>query len=251
MKVWVIIALFSMLLFASGETVYKKKCASCHLGYISMGKLKENFVEYNNTKLHLKAPTLNQLSFRLKQKIGDPSGDKEFHMMEVTSFIQDYLYAPDKSKSVCMKEVLAIFDTMPSMKGKITSEEIEAVAQYLYEYDTKMMDKHSVHYQKFDQALIDAKKEGKIVMVKATSEFCHYCKQMDREVLADEDVLKVLKKDFIAVSVDVYKEDLPMDLKFTVTPTYFFIDSHKKVLLRIPGALTKKDFLHILEEVKK
>ncbi len=251
MKILTLSILFCIGLFASGKSIYKTKCSSCHVGYIPMGKLKENFVEYNNTKLHLKAPAINQLSFRLKQKIGDPKGDEDFHMMEVVSFIQSYLYAPDKSKSVCMKEVLDAFDTMPSMKGKITEEEIEAVGEYIYNYDARMLEKHSVKYHKFDQALQKAKKEHKIIMIKATSEFCHYCKQMDREVLADDEVLEVLHKSFIAVSVDVYKEKLPLNLSFTVTPTYFFIDSNKKLLLKVPGAFDKEDFLHILQKVRK
>ena len=252
MQYLILIAFFSMALFATdGETVYKKKCAMCHESYIPMGQLKENFVEYNNTKLKLRAPTLNQLSFRLKQRIGDPNGDRDMQLMEITDFVTNYLYAPDKSKSICMDEVLAAFDTMPSMKGKISEKEIEAVTEYIYEFDQKMLEKHSVKYEGFDKALARAKKEGKIIMIKASSPYCHYCKMMDREVLAAGEVVTLLQKSFIPVEVDVYKDPLPIGLKYKYTPTFFFIDGSGKVLKTIPGAIGKEDFIKLLKEISK
>lgn len=251
MRLVFLITFFSILLFAGGKTIYKKKCASCHEGYIPMGDLKENFVEYNNTKLHLKAPTLNQLSFRLKQKIGDPSGDKDMHQMEIEAFVKEYLYQPDKQKSICMEEVLEAFDTMPSMKGKISEEEIEEVVAYIYEFDQKALKQHSVKYEAFDKALQKAKKEHKMIMIKATSPYCHYCKIMEREVLASDEVVKALKEKFVPVSVDVYKTPLPMGLQYKVTPTFFFLDSDGKVLKVVPGAFDKEDFMRILKDIQK
>jgi len=250
-KFLILLTFFSILLFSDGETIYKKKCASCHKDYMPMGLLKENFVDFNNTKLHLKAPTLNQLSFRLKSHIGDPKGDEEIHIMEVVEFIKDYIYNPDEAKSVCMKEVLESFDLMPSMKGDISPEDIEEVGEYIYHYDKNSLALHSVKYELFEGALKKAKLENRVIIIKATSKFCHYCKKMDREVLSDDDVLSKLKKDFVLVSVDVYKSSLPMGLKYKVTPTYFFVDADKKVLKVVPGALSKEDFLTILEELKK
>ena len=251
MRFLILMTFLSIVLSGNGETVYKEKCASCHKGYIPMGQLKENFVEYNNTKLHLKAPTLNQLSFRLKQKIGDPNGDKEMQLMEISEFVRDYLEKPDKAKSICMKEVLDTFETMPSMKGKISEEEVEEVVAYIYDYDEKTLKAHSVHYQPFEKALQKAKKEHKFIMIKATSPYCHYCKKMEHEVLADPDVVKVLKRSFIPVAVDVYKTSLPLGLKYKVTPTFFFIDENEKVVKVVPGAFGKEDFIHILEGVKR
>ncbi len=246
-----LLAFFSILLLADGETIYKNKCSSCHAGYMPIGELKENFVDFNNTKLHLKAPTLNQLSVRLKQHIGDPKGDEEIHIMEVVEFIKDYVYNPDLEKSVCMNEVIEAFNVMHSLKGKISEEDLEEVGEYIYNYDKNSLELHSVKYELFDNALKKAKKENKIIMIKATTRFCHYCKKMDHEVLSVDEIVAKLKKDFVSVSVDVYKYSLPMGLKYKVTPTYFFVNGDKKVLKVIPGALDKDDFLTLLEELKK
>lgn len=251
MKSIIMIVLSIISLYADGERVYKSQCASCHVGFIPMGALKENFVEYNNTKLNLKGPTLNQLSFRLKQNIGNPKGDEEFHLMEVSEFIKDYVYNPDKQKSVCMDEVLEAFETMPSMRGKISEDDLDEVATYIYHYDQKSLAKNAPKYTVYKRAVQRAKDENKIIMIKATSQHCHFCKKMDREVFVDKEVVGHLEKDFIAVEVDIYKERLPEGLETQVTPTFFFLSSDEKVLKRVPGALDKGDFMMIMGTVKE
>ena len=254
MIIWGLIAIMSVTcLWANeGEEVYKTKCASCHTDFVSVEKLMENFMEKNNTLLHLKAPTLNQLSFRLKQQIGDPKGDEDMHRMEVGAFVADYLIHPDKQKSVCMPEVIKYFETMPSMKGQLSEDEIEAVSVFLYEYESQLIKAKSIKYEAFDIAIDKALKEDKIIMIKATAEHCHYCKKMDREVLIEDEVVKALQKDFIAVSVDVSKDTLPLGLKASMTPTFFFVfvDKDKTRTKRVPGAWNKEDFLEILKEAK-
>merc|ERR1711879_93218 len=93
--------------------------------------LMKNFMEEDNKLLNLKAPTGNEISFRLKQQVGSKD-DIEFHLLETGDFLIDYLYYPDKSKTICLEGVIRHFDTMPSMKGKITEQEIEDVNHFLY-----------------------------------------------------------------------------------------------------------------------
>ena len=244
------VLLFSVAVFANeGKILFEKKCASCHIPYIPMLKLKENF-EHNNTILHLKAPTLNQLSYRLKKRIGDPKGDEEIHRMEVGAFVSDYVLHPDRDKSVCLDEVLQSFKTMPSLKGKVSEEELEEIATYLYDFEKRIIASKSVTYEGFEQALKDAKKSHKLIMIEAMSEHCHYCKKMQREVLVEEEVVKALQKDFVSVIIDVKKARLPLGLKAQVTPTFIFLDENGRVLLNVPGAWGKADFLEMLSEAK-
>jgi len=239
----------SVLFSAEGRSVYEQKCASCHEAYIPMLKLSENFLEKNNELLKLKAPTLNQLSFRLKHQIGDPKGDNDIHRMEVEAFISDYLMNPDKEKTLCLKEVIKHFDTMPSMQGKITEDEIAAVSEYIYDFDTKAVSERIVKYEAFDKALEKARAEDKIVMIKATAKHCHYCVKMDREVMVDNSVKAALHKDFIPVEVDISSKRLPLGLSTDMTPTFFFIYKDAKVMKVIPGAWNVEDFLEILKEI--
>jgi len=235
-----------------GKKVYQQKCASCHQLYISPSQLMENFMEQNNTILKLTAPTINQIVFRLKSRIGDPKGDEDMHRMEVESFVADYLMNPDKEKSVCLPKVLRHFETMPSMKGKISVDEIDAVSTFLYNYNPDDHVAKKLELVGYTKALEIAKKEDKIILLKLTREHCHFCKKMDREVFAESVVRDALNKNFKVVEIDIGKEGtLPLGLKKGMTPTFVFVNKEENIMAKIPGAWTKKDFLEILKEAVK
>ena len=246
---WMLLCMGS--LFATeGEKVYDNKCLSCHEKFISMSKLKENFLDHNNTLLKLTAPTLNQLSYRLKQRIGDSKGDNDMHRMEVAAFISDYVINPDRDKSVCLEDVMQHFKTMPSLEGKISEEELEEVSTYIYDADEKILEEKGVQYEGFEKALEEAKKEHKIIMLKVMTKDCHYCRKMEREVMIEDEVVNAVEKDFIPVAIDISTTQLPLGLKTELTPSFIFIDENARVLMHIPGAWDTMDFLQILREAK-
>ncbi len=251
MRIALAMLLYLNALYAmEGKEVYEKKCASCHQGYISMSKLKENFQDYNNTLLKLTAPTLNQLSYRLKKSIGDPKGDNDIHRMEVAAFISEYVLHPDRQKSLCLEDVMQSFQTMPSLEGKVSEDELEAVSTYIYDFDNNVVAEKSVQYEGFEKALQKAKKEHKIIMLKVMTKDCYYCRKMDREVMVEKEVVELLAQDFISVAIDVSTTELPLGLKTEFTPSFIFIDENAKVLMKLPGAWNKMDFLDILREAK-
>lgn len=246
------ILLCSSSLFAQdGREVYKNKCASCHKLYVEPLKLVENFMENNNTTLKLKAPSINQISLRLKSFIGDIEGDEDMHKMEVDSFVADYLMNPDKSKSVCLPKVLRHFDTMPSLKGKISVEEIEAVSTFLYNYNSQDFKDKEVLHLPYQQALEKAKIENRVILIKLTRDNCRFCKKMDLNVFSDKKVVEILEKDFTVIEINILKEPLPLGLQIGMTPTFIFVNKNEKVMAKIPGAWNKNDFLEILKEAVK
>lgn len=242
----------STLLYGSeGVSVYEKKCASCHELYIPMSTLEKNFMEMDNRLLHLKAPTINQIVYRLKTRIGDPNGDKEIHRMEIESFLEEYFETPDREKSVCLPEILEYFETMPSMKGQLNEEEFEAIVSFLYDYDPKAYQEKVLTYTPFEEASIKALAEDKLIMLFYTAEHCRYCKKMEREVMSDSDVITALEKEFVSVKIDIEKEKNPIDFTPTMTPTFLFLSQHQKQVYRVPGSWVKEDFLEILREAKE
>lgn len=117
--------------YQKGEKLFEQKCSECHVKYMDIQLLLKNFLEENNKLLNLKAPTANEISYRLKHQIGSME-DIEFHLIETAEFMKDYLYYPDKAKTICLEGVIKHFDTMPSQKGKISLEEIEDVTFFIY-----------------------------------------------------------------------------------------------------------------------
>ena len=244
--------LSTMSLYADkGEDVYNKICSECHQLYIPIDQLSENF-EAENKILKLKAPTISQISYRMKQKIGDPRSDEDIQRMEVSAFIADYIIYPDKQKSVLHPKIGKYFETMPSLKGKLSTEDIEAISGFVYDYDKKVRTEQKIDYITFKKALKRAKIEDKIILIKAIAPHCRYCKKMEEKVLVDKKIIDLLNKEFVIVSVDVSKETLPLDLRVSMTPSFFFVfvekENDKVKIKRIPGAWSKEDFLDILKE---
>ena len=57
---------FDRDLYNKGEKIFENKCMECHEKSMPISLLMKNFIEENNQTLKLKAPTGNEISFRLK-----------------------------------------------------------------------------------------------------------------------------------------------------------------------------------------
>lgn len=245
--------LCTLPLFArTGEEVYEEICAKCHIAYIEETKVEENFAKYNNELLKLKAPTVSQIALAMKKKLSNPEIDEKLNRLEVSAFIADYIIYPDKHKSILSPNIGKHFSTMPSLKGKISTEDIEIISNFAYDFDPKAYAKRSVANLPFKKVLQKARNENKILLIEAVAPHCRYCQQMKENALSDPKVIDLLRKEFITVSVDLSKEELPLDLRVSMTPTFFFIfvdnEKDKIKIKRIPGAWSKEDFLDILKE---
>jgi len=136
------------------------------------------------------------------------------------------------------------------MKGKVSEEELEEIGIYLYDFDNAIVKAKGLKFEGFDKAMEKAKKEHKIIMIEVMSKECHFCRKMEREVLIEDSVVEAIEKDFIPVQVDISVHALPLGLKTELTPSFIFVDANKKILLNVPGAWGKSDFLELLKEVK-
>jgi len=251
MKILLLITTLTIFLFSnSAEDTFEKKCSTCHKGYIAQSQLIKNY-EQNNSLFKLKAPTLTELSFALRDQIGDRMGDKESQLMEIEDFLKNYLSDPNKKRSILSKSVTRHFETMPKMKGKLKDEEIEALASYMFDYSEEMIAKHSVKRYSYEDALKKAKAEDKIVLIEGYIIFCRGCMMMDREVFVEDVVKEALDKDFVFVKENMLKEKLPFGMKSMGTPSFYFITNDgKKVIDKIQGMGTVDEFLELLDEIK-
>jgi len=111
-----------------GEKVFDKACASCHIKMITAQETKKVFKT-------LKAPPMVEVSGQLKKNIKIVEDiDDEIHRAVVIAFIKDYVIYPHLDKSMCQAMALERFDLMPSLKGKLSEEELNAVAAWVYDF---------------------------------------------------------------------------------------------------------------------
>ena len=243
------ILLNSLLFAVSGEKVFKEKCASCHNGYIPQRKLNSNY-QHQNKELELKAPTLTELSFRLRDQVGDRTSDAEGQIFEIEEFLSNFLKNPKQNKTILPKNVREIFPQMP--KVVLTEGEEEALAKFMYAYAEKCMREQGVKRYPYDQALTLAHKEGKIILIEGFLPYCRGCIWMDRNVMVEPEVKAALNKDFVLVKMNLLTEKLPLGIKRLGTPSFYFIDPEgKKVIDMFEGTGTVEEFLSLLEEIKK
>ena len=108
----------------------------------------------------------------------------------------------------------------------------------------------SMEYKKFEEAIALAKKTDKMVLLGVVRDGCHYCEEMEERVKNSPEMIKYIDERFVTVKVNLSYEKVPLGLKVSMTPTFFFITSEKEVLKRVPGAWNLQDFTELLENAK-
>jgi len=115
-----------------GEVLFTQKCASCH----STTRPKDM-----STVI---APALVGVMHHLKMTHPDKS--------KSVAFIKDYALNPSEDKAICMPEKIKRFGLMPSQKGNVTEEELEVIANWMFDNfppkDFKGMGQGKGHGQK-------------------------------------------------------------------------------------------------------
>ena len=111
-----------------GEKVFDKACASCHIKMITAEETKKVFKT-------IKAPPMVEVSGELKRNIKIIEDiDDEIHRAVVIAFIKDYVMYPHLDKSMCQAMALERFGVMPSLKGKLSEDELNAVSTWVYDF---------------------------------------------------------------------------------------------------------------------
>ncbi|MEA3370509.1 MAG: c-type cytochrome [Campylobacterota bacterium] len=120
------LALAVSLVAADGYEVYKKQCMSCHVEMMSKKEVMKNIKD-------MKAPPMVEVSGRLKENIQTTDEEDDVNRYLFILFVKDYIINPNLDNSMCHPGALERFGTMPSLKGKISQEEAQAVAEWLYD----------------------------------------------------------------------------------------------------------------------
>ena len=126
----VTLTLTASLLATDGYEVYKKNCMSCHVEMMSKKEVMKNIKA-------MKAPPMVEVSGRLKENIKTTDDEDDVNRYLFILFVKDYIINPNLDNSMCHPGALERFGTMPSQKGKLSANEAQAVAEWLYDrYET-------------------------------------------------------------------------------------------------------------------
>ena len=104
----------------------------------------------------------------------------------------------------------------------------------------------------FDEALARAQAENRLVMLDFYTDWCGWCKKLDREVFGDRRVAEAAR-DLVAVRVNAEKGGEKVAERFDVQgyPTVLFVDGSGKVVKRVDGYVDVPEMLRILSALPK
>jgi len=110
-------------LHLDGEKLIKQKCSACH-----------NLDLPPKTFEDEKAPPMMAVAFHVKDFV--PAANASEKIPKAIEFVKDYVINPSKEKSLCDKKSLASYGVMPSQKGNVSEDELQAIAEYMFEHYT-------------------------------------------------------------------------------------------------------------------
>jgi thioredoxin-related protein len=130
---------------------------------------------------------------------------------------------------------------------------------------TVTVDTTEVKWLPYDIGLAKAKKEKKHILVDFYTNWCYYCKKMDKEVFTQPEIIKMLNENFVAIKVNAEsKNELDIDgYKISETnlakseyrvrgyPAYWFLKPDSERLGMLPGyqnADVMMDVLYFMKE---
>lgn len=105
----------------------------------------------------------------------------------------------------------------------------------------------------YEAALKKAKTDKKLVMIDIYTDWCGYCKKLDKEVYTDKAVQEKLAKNFICVKLNPERTNSAKKLmkEFGVKgfPYIAFLDADGKKLQEIGGYTPAKNFVKVIDSV--
>jgi len=107
-----------------GKKLLEQKCTKCH-----------NIDLPPKTFTDEKAPPMMAVAFHVVHFI--KTEDESQRIPKAIAFVKDYVINPSASKSFCDKASLKSYGIMPSQKGKVTQEELQAIAEYMFSHFTE------------------------------------------------------------------------------------------------------------------
>jgi thioredoxin-related protein len=119
-----------------------------------------------------------------------------------------------------------------------------------------------VKWHSFEEGVALARQENKKIMVDVYTDWCTWCKKMDKEVYTNGGVGRTLTSNFIAIRLDAESQKVvtvdgaPMNeaslaesMGVTGYPTVVFLDPAAKPITKISGYMEPKEFTSVLRYI--
>lgn len=103
----------------------------------------------------------------------------------------------------------------------------------------------------YEDAVVKAKKENKLVMLVMVTHYCPWCRKYERDTLSKKSISKLVKEKYIPLVLNREDHKFPMKFDTPRIPTTMFINPNSEALVyKEMGYKVKKEFLEMESKVK-
>ncbi|MFM2307104.1 MAG: hypothetical protein RLZZ367_1773 [Bacteroidota bacterium] len=102
----------------------------------------------------------------------------------------------------------------------------------------------------WNKARAEAKQKNKYLIVDAYTDWCSWCKVMDRETFPDKEVVEFVSKNFVALKLEMeHNYGINVAMKYHVTgfPSFLILTPEGKLVKKLSGYMPPQDFLGALK----
>lgn len=103
----------------------------------------------------------------------------------------------------------------------------------------------------YEEALVRAKKENKMVYLFIGSEYCKYCEKLEKEVFSKDEVMRRLKKSYVLLYLSRDIDDIPEQFQVRPVPRHYFLTDKGEVIYTTLGYRSVEGFNELLDEVEE
>lgn len=103
----------------------------------------------------------------------------------------------------------------------------------------------------YKQALVDAKKENKLVYMLITSSTCSWCQKFKDTTLQDKKVIQRLEKEFITIHLVRDFDEIPEGFEASPIPRHYFTDSNGVILYNSLGHRDEETFQAFMDNAEE
>lgn len=120
----------------------------------------------------------------------------------------------------------------------------------------------NLKWHSFDEGMAKAKAENKVLLVDFYTDWCGWCKKMDKATYENEKVITYLNKHFVAVKLNPEKDEavtykgekinaanFSNEVGANGFPSTGFFKSNEEFLGTVPGYIPPEDFIELLDKV--
>lgn len=119
-----------------------------------------------------------------------------------------------------------------------------------------------LNWLSYNEGLTLAEKENKYVLINFYTDWCGYCKKMDREAYSDKEIIKTISQNFVTIKINAEAESKVVENGKEITerelaklyqvsgyPTIWFLESDRKRIAPLPGYVPPQQFKIVLNYI--